>query len=417
MGDPPVGTVTAGENYPDRSLIVRVEDLLWANLPAAVWRRTPTLGLILSDGGWTRARTGAGLAAPVGAALLGLTRGAWRPADQLTYSYSTVLLCLMLAMALAGTGIGVWLWGGFVFGDMVGHEHIRAYSGLSVADVVTVVVAPLLLSYLLLAVLLISTPLLTVLVRGGLSGLLHRLKRSLRERVAVTASALVAAMNAGLWTQSFPLLIRPLWIWNPSLGSPDRAGIAPVQDRPWVFAVVALVAALGWGLTAETALRARIVGRRYQPVVPPARPTRTARGLIGVALRAVGILLLLAGLVPSYRHAVIALAILLAAFTLQTLVLPRTAAGRWWTAHLPLIARLAVGAFMAWLVAWQVSKAKAYDSGVGTSYVTTDTFAPLLYASVAAIAVMALLLPAGGPRQASIVPDDGPVPEESGHGD
>lgn len=380
---------------PKADAVTRLEDALWARLPAALWRRVPTLGLISTDGGWTRAQRGAGLIMPAAALLLGLARGAWRPDDQVTYSYSTVWLCLMLALALAGTGIGTWLWLGFVAGDLIGHEHVRPYASLSPLEILTGVAVPLLLSYLLLALLRIGTPLIALLVRGGISGVLHQVDVATRDLIAIGCAALTTAINVGLWTQSFPLLIRPIWVWNPTYGSPDMTGIAPVQTHPWIFAFIAGAGTLGWGLLAERAIRARIVGRRYQPIATASgAEAATTTSVLAVLIRSALILLLLGGLVPSYLDAGIAFAILVAGFIAQTLLLPRTAAARWWTARAPAIVRIGVAALVAWLVAWQIGRT-AYQSVLGTSFITTQSFAPLLYASVAAIAVIAVMLPAG----------------------
>jgi hypothetical protein len=219
--------------------------------------------------------------------------------------------------------------------------------------------------------------------------------------VPLVVAALGAALNAALWTQAYPLLARPVWVWNPSFGAPDRDGIAPVQTHPWIFAAAAAVAAASWGLIAERTLRARIIGRRYQPVVPAARlTTPSIGGAAGMALKAGFVVLLLGGLVPTYGHAILAFTILFAAFLAQRFVLPRTAAARWWTTRLPLVFRLAIAAAVAWLVAWQISRA-AYESVFGTTVITARSFAPLLYASVAAIAVMTVLMPVGGPPRQS----------------
>jgi hypothetical protein len=116
---------------------------------------------------------------------------------------------------------------------------------------------------------------------------------------------------------------------------------------------------------------------------------------------------------------VVAAAVLSAAFLAQRLLLPRTAAARWWTAKLPAVLRLAIAAAVAWLVAWQIGRT-AYEARFGSTAILTENFDPLLWAVVAATACMALLLPAvpagaggaGGGSGASgtAAPDGGGTP-------
>jgi hypothetical protein len=60
---------------------------------------------------------------------------------------------------------------------------------------------------------------------------------------------------------------------------------------------------------------------------------------------------------------------------------------------------VAVG--VGWLVAWQIGST-AYETTFGITVYVTDSFLPLLAACTAAIAVMALLLPAPGPPTADV---------------
>jgi hypothetical protein len=277
------------------------------------------------------------------------------------------------------------------------HDQVPPFSNVSLLGLVPRVAAPLLLSYLLLATLLVGTPLLALVARGTVTGLLSRTAARTRVVAGVSTAAVTAAVSAGLWTQAYPLLIRPVGVWGPFYGGPTRAGIEPVQGYWWAFALVAAIAAAGWAWLAEGSLRTRIIGRRFQPVVPPAiRRSPTISGG-AVLMRAGLVLLLLGGLVPGWGHAAIAFAILSGAFLLQNLLLPRTRAARWWTARMPVGVRLVVAGLVGWLLAWQIGRT-AYDTFLGITVLSTDSFAPLLYASVVAIAGMAVLMPAGVPQ-------------------
>jgi hypothetical protein len=376
-----------------------MEDALWASLPGRIWPRSPGLGLILADGGWLRARPVLALAAPALAFLFGAFRGGGRPAHELTYGYSAIWLVLLVAVALAGCGLAVATWFGFVLGDLLvfGHPEVSTgsfFDDPTLWDQIRQFLLPHLVSYLLLAVLLVGTPLVALIARGSVAGLLAAAPQRIRVGLAAAAAAVAAAVHAGLWTQAYPLLIRPIWTWRVRQNTPDAAGISPVQDNPLWFALVAGVAAAGFAVLSAAALR-RITGHRYQPVArPPATPpVRPAWAVAGALAKAVLVTLLIGGLIPSWRHGAVTVAVLSAAFVAQRLLLPRTAAARWWTAKLPAVLRLAVAAAVAWLVAWQIGRT-AYEVRFGSTGILTENFDPLLWAVVAATACMALLLPA-----------------------
>ena len=371
----------------------RVEDGLWAYWPAWLWPRLPTFGLMFTDGGWLRSVPGLALVAPAVALLLGLWRGGWRPEDELTYGYSTLALCAVLVVALASCAIAVWFWLGFVIGDLFVFDHPRLvfFGSPSAADWLTKFLVPHLVSYFLLAALVVGAPLVALIIRGSVSGLLARANPGARVAFAALAAGVFTGLHAGLWTQSYPLLIRPLWTWRDM--QPPADAIQPVQTHPVLIGVVAGIAAAGWAV-ASFAAQDRIIGRRLHPIART-RPQRTlgSLGSVGTALlRAAVTTLLLAGLIPSLWPGLVSFAVLFLAFVAQLLVLPRTPAARWWTAKLPLPLRLAIAAGVGWLVAWQIGRT-AYQTTFGITIVTAKDFSPLLYACVVAIAIMALLLP------------------------
>jgi hypothetical protein len=382
---------------PPRSALVRTEDALWASLPGRLWPRVPGLALLLADGGWLRARRGLGLVVPLLAFLLGLWRGAARPAAELTYGYSVVWLLVLLVVALIGSAVAAWLLLGFVLGDLFFFDHPATgffFDQPSLWDSARQFLVPHLLSYVLLAVLLMGTPLVALLARGSVSGLLAQAPWRLRVGLAAAAAAVVAGLQAGLWTQAYPLLIRPLWTWHERLRAPDVAGIAPIQENPIWVGLVAGLAAAGWAVLSAAGLR-RITGHRHQPVARPrtAGPRPSAWSVAGALVKAALVTLLLAGIVPVWWQGLLAAAVLFLAFLAQGLLLPLTPAARWWTARLPAVLRLAVAALVAWLVAWQIGRT-AYDVTFGQTRITTQGFDPLLWAVVGAVAAMALLMPA-----------------------
>jgi len=402
-------------------LVARVEDQLWAFLPGRIWPRAPGFGLALSDGGWLRAVPGLGLIGPVVALLVGLFRGGWRPAEEVTYTYSLAWVCVLVAVALAGCGLAAWLWSGFVLGDLLVFQHPSLGSFFEPAtpwDWLVEFLLPHLISYLLLAALLLGTPLVALLARGTVTGLLAAASRQAGLTAGVAAAALGAGVQAGLWTQAYPLLIRPLWTWRTQLNRPDPTAITPIQQHALLVGAAAALAAAAWAYASFHGLE-RITGRRYQPVAAwmpaPARrgwPWRVAGALLRAGLTA----LLLAGITPDLARGVLTWCVLVAAFCVQTLVLPTMPPARWWALRVPFGIRLVLAAVLGWLVAWLIGRT-AYVVAFGTTIVTAQDFAPLLYATVAAIVCMSLLLPPVDVTQASgdtgrsgAVPADGASP-------
>lgn len=389
------------------SRLSRVEDGLWAYWPAWLWPRAPTLGLMFTDGGWLRTARGMALLAPAVAFLLGLVRGGWRPEDEITYGYSTFWLCVILVVALVSCAMAVWLWLGYVLGDLLVFDHppVALFGSPSPSDWFVEFLVPHLVSYFLLAAVVVGAPLVALLARGSVGGMLSGAALPVRAGLGAAAAGVFVGLHAGLWTQSYPLLIRPLWTWGDS--QPPAEAIQPVQTHPIVIGVVAGLAAAGWAVASFVA-QDRIIGQRLQPVART-RPRRRlgTLGSLGTALvRAAVTTLLLAGLIPSVWQGLASFMVLFVAFTAQLLLLPRTPAARWWTAKLPLGLRLAIAAAVAWLVAWQIGRT-AYQTTFGITVITAKDFAPLLYGCVAAIACMAALLPVVRPD----APDPARVPD------
>lgn len=393
--------MTSAETLPENAHLPagsrRLADVLWSRWPAWLWSRSPAAGLMAADGGWLRAIPGFGPGAPVAAALLGLWWGAIRPAGQVTYSSSTTILLTMMGVALLGCGVALWLWVGFVVGDLVFFAHpalAQATERPKPWDLIVQFLVPQSLSYLLLAVLLLAVPLTALVARGAVRGVLRPRSRGAAVLAAPLAAAVGAGVQAAAWSQSFPLLIRPLWIWRGR--SPVANAIVPVQEHRWWFALVAGGVAGLVGLVAPLAQQ-RLGGRRPLVVVTGARRqevgvAQTRKAAVAAVARAVAATLLLAGLIETWARATAVFAVLLAAFVFQARFAAVTPFGRWWLSRVPLGLRLLIAVIVAGATAWLVGR-RTVESSSGVTRIVADDFGPMLAASVLAIAVVALLLP------------------------
>lgn len=68
---------------------------------------------------------------------------------------------------------------------------------------------------------------------------------------------------------------------------------------------------------------------------------------------------------------------------------------------MPFGIRLVLAAVLGWLVAWLIGRT-AYVVALGGTIITAQDFTPLLYAAVAAIVCMSLLLPPVDAAQADL---------------
>ncbi len=150
-------------------------DTLWLRLPATGRRFWLTAGAVLGDGAYLRRWPPAALAVPGGGFLLGLLLGAVHPG--VLYTYSFVVVALMLAVAAQGAAMGLWVWSGYALADLVLTDR-SALPGFfpfrDAADRVLDGYLPLLLTYLLLATLLVTGPLLATVFAARTASVVRR---------------------------------------------------------------------------------------------------------------------------------------------------------------------------------------------------------------------------------------------------
>src|SRR5262249_9303787 len=132
-----------------------LNDLWWRRLPVLGRRASATLADVLADGLYLTAWPTAGALGPPLAFLLGLLLGWWRFAPGATFTFSITVMALMLVVSQLSVSLGVWLWLGYAVGDFflfhwdTGTSYEKAWERLLYVRV------PLLISYALLALLLV----------------------------------------------------------------------------------------------------------------------------------------------------------------------------------------------------------------------------------------------------------------------
>jgi hypothetical protein len=146
-----------------RTLNSLIIGLWWMRVPAATRRVSRILPAILADGLYLSAWPRVAAIAPPLALLLGLLLGWLHFAPGETFTFSILVMALMLLVSNFSAALGAWLWLGYVVGDFfLFRRNIYSYSVLEQFVHVRV---PLLIAYVLLAMLLVFIPLLSPWLR------------------------------------------------------------------------------------------------------------------------------------------------------------------------------------------------------------------------------------------------------------
>jgi hypothetical protein len=374
-------------------------------LPLALRRLADGLATTLVDGLYLVAWPLPAFLLPPLVLLLGVLLGATHPGYVVTVTESIPLLLLLVVLGTASGHLGLAFLAGYVLGDVFLFNlerlaRLPAEVGkvLGAGDPPAAAVAlavdqgaywlPLVIQYGLMALPLCALPLLTKALVRSLAGLALLGPWAGSAAAAAVHAALTFAV-VYLWTQSVPLLIRPLFVWRGEAMNP--AAVAPAQDHGPAIAAVAVVAALGrMALQALTAYVPR-VRAALDPALarlgaaPPLTPLadRTPRPLAALG-RALSTALLMGGLYAAWADWAIlfALVLLLEAARVGLVPVPL---GRWpeLSQRLPVVVR--VGAtFGALLVLANALAPLVADA---------ETFRPVLLLAGASLVVSFLLNP------------------------
>lgn len=252
--------------------MTRVARWWWLRLPLVAGRRLPTVAAALADGVHLLRWPVLAALGPTASLALGVLIGALQNGP--TYTASFVVMATLLSLGMMSVQLGAWGVAGYAFGDLWLRPHPSPL--LDALPALVVVHVPQLLSYALLALLVVGVP---VLVRaaGSAASMSAAVPRRLRE----TAGSAVAALSAGFltitWAQAVAVLIRPVFTWPG--GQPAATDIVWLQQRAWATALLAVALSL-----ARDEVERRAVGGPGGTL--GARLTRALSGLRAVLCRA-----------------------------------------------------------------------------------------------------------------------------------
>lgn len=330
-------------------------DLIWVRLPVALRRLGALPALAAADGMHLSAVPPLGAALPPFALILGLLCGAVRFATEWSFSESLGVMALFAFVAFfGGAGSGLWMWVGYVVGDFLLYPHPAIYyrDWNPIEGFVRVRGAWLLL-YVLLALLLVVMPLTASALRRVTPLPFPRpsLAATIAEGVLYAAVGLLLVYS---WTQSVPLLQRPIFTWRGD--TPTVASMYPLQNYAyWVVLAAFLGAgartaleALTWDSTALRARQARFgaalaaAARRVGWTRVP-WPARLAVGALFTTI-------LLSGMFPGWGDGIALLVLLILIYLARQFL--SNLVPQWYhlASKVPLIARLLLAVLLSWFL-------------------------------------------------------------------
>jgi hypothetical protein len=357
----------------------------------------------LSDGAYLIAWPSVAALGPPAALITGFLLGWLRFAPGETFTFSLVLMALMIAISSFSAGIGVWLCAGYAAGDFFLFRPTLLSSETFAEEPLVNLIhigGPALILYLLLANLVVLAPHISSAVRRQTMVRAKTLFTWFDVTVLVTPLGMIcnAAVYASLvyiWTQSVPALIRPVWTWAGDV--PLVEAMAPLQEMGARLVYVSLVLGSLRVVLEYSALR------RFEVLVPlhvwdtllnSALASSRVRlpswaSALGMAFL---ITFMLSGLLSTWIEAVLFASAVGLVMIGRGIIADRL---KTWTATInwvPVIVRVVA----CWWVSYVVSSLI-----LSSSWGETDSFRPLLIATVVSLAVFALLVPPAAERDRS----------------
>ncbi len=363
----------------DASTLDTTARLFWRRIPGAASRLSETLRTVLRDGDYVLAWPAAAALLPPLVLLFGLLLGALHPGP--VFSSSLPVLLSFAVVAGFSSSLGLLAALGYALGDLLlhGHEGIGYAYGVSRLGTLFRTDLALVNTYVILAGLLVVTPVVATSVRRHTQTLVR--SGSAGFFLGFVAGGLVQALLAYFWAQSAAFMIRPVWsFWG---NAPDLGSINPLQHGAVWIALVTLLAVAG-----RTVLTMKA---RQRPAPPKGRPyvrfsmRRPWPWQARVALRSALFTLLLAGLFSSVLEAGALFVVLVGLGVLQYRVVPTMRPYVAIVNRVPLLIRVAACSVVGFLMAALVVQ-PAIDKG-------SASFTSMVVATVPPLLLAAFVLP------------------------
>lgn len=353
----------------------------WSRLPLIANQFSKSFAASLFDGAYITSWSGISAFVPPVVLALGFVIGWQHFFPGITFTFSIPIMMLLLVISSFGAGIGFWLWLGYALGDFWLFPHLRYDRWIHTFIYIEI---PLLISYALLAGLLVSAPLLCTSVRRQTIPFSERIG-FFRVVAGAALQAFLASVFVYIWVWSMPVLIRPLYTWHGQL--PPVQAMYPLQQQGQNLVTAAAIAGAarvfleGFALLSKSEIyTATLQSLRTSPSnwsLPP---------LIGLPLQAAVTTVVLSGMLWGQDEAIIFGTILsLVLFLREGLLIPL---GLWrgWISRVPILLRLIVATCINYFMSVKIIES-AWINNPG------DTFRPIATAVVMGVIVFSILIP------------------------
>ncbi|MDR6226335.1 hypothetical protein [Desmospora profundinema] len=339
----------------DSGLIKRLTEFFWIRLSLWGLYGSRTMPLTMTDGIHLTAWPRWGALAPPVALLTGLLFGWFHLGYEYVYSESILFLTIAVILGIFSAHLGLMFLVGFIFGEFVLSLDWSSTPGFGRNGVVENVVfyrIPLLISYGLLAVLLVKIPVLTkqllVQIRPP-QGLSEKAKTVF----VMIGHGLLTGVMVYFWVQIMPVLIRPVFTWlsrNPRVDAIETFQVYGF----WLVMIAVFISILRVYLQSLTTFRAELrkrmdrVADRFEQKLEE-KPNLVPLGerlhpWIHTVLVSAMLTLVLAGLYESWLDAFLLGAFILVLQAARARLIP-VPLGKWpeWMERIPLLYRLIIG--------------------------------------------------------------------------
>ena len=339
----------------------------------------------------------------------------------LTFTQLLPLMVLVAAVSALSTNFGLVLVLGYALGDfLIAGFHFTyaagARGGLSAFSTLDPIQSFLylhvaqLISYVLFLLLVITPTLSAKYLVPRLRGLTELASTQLKAGILMIIQGTIVYS----WTLSAPLLIRVFWAWTDD--QPPLSAAYYLQEQGgWVVVVAVLGVAVREWLSYQTrrnpVVTERIARQASALRVADTRPafSRQLPSYIRAILAATLSTLLISGFIPSLFWGVILFLFLAFILVARMTLLPSLAIWQQWVgliAHIPVLVRLAAGAFISYILA-QVIISFYWNQPMMDP---RESFVPVLIGVGLSLLVMTALVPPPSQLVATPPPARPPVP-------
>jgi hypothetical protein len=401
----------------DKKKSDKLVDLWWLKIPVASQKISNMLSGIFTDGLFMTAWPKIAKIAPPSMFAIGLLLGGLHllvDESAEIFTSSIPLMALMLILSSFSAALGTWLWAGYVIGDFFLYPLITINTrfGNELLDNR----APLIVAYLLLALLLILIPFVASALRRQTVGRID--KKKYHKKGIVLNVVLQAAIQGALvyvWTQAVPTLIRPVYTWQGIYAVPPSYAIQPLQQE-WLSLVLLAIFLGAIRMAPEyLALRSSTFpqhARRLQAALDPlilerGRRRRLLPIWVSIPFKAAFFTLILSGIISTWVEALFLAAILAFIMVEREIILPKFKRWTRWISRVPIIIRLAICAAITYYIGsqilvalWNNQFAPPSSPCIALGFIpcemilsSSNTFLPIVFSLIFSLIISSIILP------------------------